>query len=135
MQLFSVLLLAGLRVVGLPIMQYIHLLKALKCKTLGGIRRCRLWMHCQGAKMHVALLAEPKTPLVASRVERGKQRDTFTLPGIQGPLLGNGLAPLLTHAHHRHKFTVLLRCMSATSRVHHMIIDTIHYVMILHRGT
>ena len=42
---------------------------ALKCKTLGGILRCRLWMQTNALsrhKMQVALLAEPKTPLESS---------------------------------------------------------------------
>ena len=42
---------------------------ALKCKTLGGILRCRLWMQTNALsrhKMQVALLVEPKTPLESS---------------------------------------------------------------------
>ena len=43
----------------------------LKCKTLGGILRCRLWMQTNALsrckmQVHVALLAEPKTPLESS---------------------------------------------------------------------
>ena len=39
---------------------------ALKCKTLGGILRCRLWMQTNALSRQVVLLAEPKTPLESS---------------------------------------------------------------------